>query len=82
MHCPKCKHPTKVIDSRQTADRNATRRRRECLNLKCGFRFTTYEDFGRSQDQIELQLLRTKLRKATNLINITRSALKDEILTE
>lgn len=41
MLCPKCKWPTKVIDSRETEDGKEIRRRRECE--KCGHRFTTYE---------------------------------------
>ncbi|GMA47046.1 transcriptional regulator NrdR [Tetragenococcus muriaticus] len=42
MHCPKCHHHnSRVIDSRQTDDGRAIRRRRECEN--CGHRFTTFE---------------------------------------
>jgi transcriptional repressor NrdR len=42
MKCPFCSHnEDKVIDSRETADATAIRRRRECL--ECGKRFTTYE---------------------------------------
>ena len=42
MQCPYCGHnDSKVIDSRDATDFNATRRRRECL--KCQKRFTTYE---------------------------------------
>ncbi|MDD5318023.1 MAG: transcriptional regulator NrdR [Candidatus ainarchaeum sp.] len=42
MHCPYCFHEdTQVIDSRETEDNAAVRRRRECE--KCGKRFTTYE---------------------------------------
>ncbi len=42
MKCPYCSFSeTKVIDSRESHDLNATRRRRECL--KCEKRFTTYE---------------------------------------
>jgi transcriptional repressor NrdR len=43
MHCPKCHNQeTKVIDSREIDEGSAIRRRRECL--KCGFRFSTYEE--------------------------------------
>lgn len=43
MLCPFCRQSeTKVIDSR-TSEEFAIRRRRECLNLKCARRFTTYE---------------------------------------
>lgn len=42
MHCPKChNNNSRVIDSRQTDDGRAIRRRRECEN--CGYRFTTFE---------------------------------------
>ena len=46
--CPFCRHgETKVIDSR-AADEFVIRRRRECLELKCGRRFTTYEKIEES----------------------------------
>lgn len=49
MKCPFCgKSNIQVKDSRDTADENAIRRRRECMD--CGGRFTTYE-------RIELQEL-------------------------
>jgi len=42
MKCPYCSHEeTQVIDTRETENLEATRRRRECL--KCSKRFTTYE---------------------------------------
>jgi transcriptional repressor NrdR len=42
MKCPYCNHEeTQVIDSRDTENLEATRRRRECS--KCKKRFTTYE---------------------------------------
>ncbi len=43
MLCPFCRQSeTKVIDSR-ASEEFVIRRRRECLNRKCGRRFTTYE---------------------------------------
>ncbi|MCK5415971.1 transcriptional repressor NrdR [Candidatus Parcubacteria bacterium] len=43
MKCPICYHQdTKVVDSRVAVDGFSIRRRRECL--KCGFRFSTYEE--------------------------------------
>lgn len=43
MKCPVCYYQdTKVIDSRVASDGLSIRRRRECL--KCGFRFSTYEE--------------------------------------
>lgn len=43
MRCPVCYfEDSKVIDSRVATDGLSIRRRRECL--KCGFRFSTYEE--------------------------------------
>ena len=43
MVCPFCGHSdTKVVDSRDTNDSKAIRRRRECE--KCNSRFSTYEE--------------------------------------
>ena len=43
MKCSFCGHlESKVVDSRQSEDGLKIRRRRECL--KCGARFTTYEE--------------------------------------
>ena len=48
MKCPKCQHDDdKVLDSRSARDGAAIRRRRECL--KCGHRFTTYEEIDRDE---------------------------------
>jgi transcriptional repressor NrdR len=42
MRCPYCGHlEDKVVDSREAAEGQSTRRRRECLG--CNRRFTTYE---------------------------------------
>lgn len=46
MKCPFCEsEENKVIDSRQSEEGNAIKRRRECL--ECGVRFTTYEKIER-----------------------------------
>ncbi len=43
MLCPYCNHPeTRVVDSRETQEGRAIRRRRECE--KCAARFSTYEE--------------------------------------
>ncbi len=48
MKCTQCQHAeTKVIESRDVSEGEATRRRRECIN--CNFRFTTYERIERPQ---------------------------------
>ncbi|RRJ86331.1 transcriptional repressor NrdR [Gulosibacter macacae] len=42
MHCPFCRNPdSRVVDSRNTDDGNAIRRRRQCP--ECGRRFSTLE---------------------------------------
>src|SRR3954452_19974489 len=46
MKCQRCGNlDNKVVESRDVADNDAIRRRRECLN--CGYRFTTYERLER-----------------------------------
>lgn len=48
MQCNNCHHAdTKVIESRDVAEGEAIRRRRECL--RCRHRFTTYERIERPQ---------------------------------
>ena len=48
MKCSQCQHlDTKVIESRDVAEGQAIRRRRECNN--CDYRFTTYERIERPQ---------------------------------
>ena len=47
MRCIKCSSlEDRVVDSRTNKDGYSIRRRRECL--KCGFRFTTYENVERT----------------------------------
>lgn len=44
MKCPYCgESDSKVMDKRDAPDVGHIRRRRGCLNQKCGKRFTTYE---------------------------------------
>ncbi len=51
MKCIKCGNvEDKVIDSRESKDGGTIRRRRECL--KCGHRFTTYEQLERTDLQV------------------------------
>lgn len=46
MKCAQCSsNDSKVVESRDVAEGEAIRRRRECL--KCGYRFTTYERIER-----------------------------------
>lgn len=52
MRCPKCTGvDDKVIDSRSSRDGLLIRRRRECL--KCGVRFTTYEEIFREKLRVK-----------------------------
>lgn len=69
MKCPKChSDDDKVLDSRSARDGAAIRRRRECL--KCGSRFTTYEEIDRDEvlvvkkDGTRQTFERSKLDKA------------------
>ena len=58
MKCPVCNYKeTKVIDSRVASDGITIRRRRECL--KCGFRFSTYEQV----ELLELAVVKRDGRK-------------------
>lgn len=53
MLCPYCAFDeSNVLESRDAKEGKATRRRRECL--KCGKRFTTYEEVG----NIELKVIK------------------------
>jgi transcriptional repressor NrdR len=45
VRCPFCRHPdSRVVDSRETSDGDAIRRRRSCP--ECGRRFTTVEEMS------------------------------------
>lgn len=45
MKCPVCGHgSTRVVDSRLSSDAMSVRRRRECENVRCGYRFSTTEE--------------------------------------
>lgn len=58
MKCPVCNYKeTKVVDSRVASDEITIRRRRECL--KCGFRFSTYEQV----ELLELMVVKRDGRK-------------------
>jgi len=52
MKCPHCDcHDTRVIDSRETAEQDAVRRRRQCV--ACEKRFTTYERWERPDLKVQ-----------------------------
>jgi transcriptional repressor NrdR len=94
MRCPKCGfRDDKVIDSRQSRDGNAIRRRRVCL--QCSYRFTTYEQIDRSDlrvikrdrthEMFDRRKLVNSLAKACEKRSISLVALEqavDEIIHE
>ena len=86
MKCPSCPClDTRVIDSRETAESDAVRRRRQCV--ACGKRFTTYERFERpdlrvrkrdgrvedfDRDKLELGILKACEKRPISREEITR----------
>ena len=86
MRCPKCQaDDDKVLDSRAARDGAAIRRRRECL--KCGARFTTYEEIDRDEllvvkrDGRRQVFERQKLEKAIRQACGKRKVSNDQIKT-
>ncbi len=88
MRCPKCQaDDDKVLDSRGARDGAAIRRRRECL--KCGYRFTTYEEVDRDELQVvkhdgrrqtfERQKLEKAIRQACGKRKISNEQIKTMI---
>ena len=86
MKCQRCGScDNKVVESRDVADNDAIRRRRECLN--CGYRFTTYERLERpslavvKRDGTRQLFSREKLLKglqhATEKTSVTSMQLDD-----
>jgi transcriptional repressor NrdR len=86
MKCPYCDClDTRVIDSRETAESDAVRRRRQCV--ACGKRFTTYERWERpdlrvrkrdgrvedfDRDKLELGILKASEKRPVSREDITR----------
>ena len=88
MKCPKCgADDDKVLDSRAAREGAAIRRRRECL--KCGHRFTTYEEIDRDEIQVikhdgtrqtfERQKLEKAIRQACGKRKISTDQIKTMI---
>lgn len=85
MKCPACHYnDSKVTDSRLTNEGMAIRRRRECL--KCGFRFSTYEEVeilnltvikrdGRTEPYVK-EKLESGLKKSFEKLPITQDEFK------
>ncbi|MFH1522636.1 MAG: transcriptional regulator NrdR [Patescibacteria group bacterium] len=81
MKCPICYYQdTKVIDSRAATDGLSIRRRRECL--KCGFRFSTYEEI----EILDLMIVKRDGRKESydreKLVRGLKKALEKRSITE
>ena len=86
MKCPKCGNDDdQVLDSRSSKEGVVIRRRRECL--KCGYRFTTYEEFNRDEilvvkhDGTRQTFDRQKLEKAIRQACGKRKISDDQIRT-
>ena len=94
MRCPKCSHvEDKVIDSRSARNDAVIRRRRMCL--RCGFRFTTYEEVVRTRlrvvkrdgqhEELNEEKLAAGIRRACEKRPITAEDIQrmvDEIVEE
>lgn len=81
MKCPICYYPdTKVIDSRVATDGLSIRRRRECL--KCGFRYSTYEEI----EILDLMIVKRDGRKESynreKIVSGLRKALEKRSITD
>jgi len=81
MKCPICYFDdTKVVDSRVATDGLSIRRRRECL--KCGFRFSTYEEV----EILDLMIVKRDARKESysreKLINGLKKSLEKRAITD
>src|SRR5215475_2453896 len=86
MKCQQCGSlDNKVVESRDVADNDAIRRRRECLN--CGYRFTTYERLERpslvvvkrdgTRQLFSREKLLTGLQHATEKTSVTSVQLEN-----
>ena len=82
MRCPKCGHlDDKVIDSRSVRNGDVIRRRRNCL--KCGHRFTTYEEVVKATLRVIKRDGRHEEFDRRKLINgVTRACEKRPISTQ
>ncbi len=81
MLCPFCGNPdTKVIESKDTENASAIRRRRECI--KCGKRFTTYERIELNFRVIKKNGSTQKYSRNKILEGISKAVEKREITQE
>ncbi|HZP55587.1 MAG TPA: transcriptional regulator NrdR [Candidatus Saccharimonadales bacterium] len=86
MNCQQCgSSDNKVVESREVADGDAIRRRRECLS--CGYRFTTYERLerphlvvvkrGGTRELFSREKLQAGLQRAVEKTTVTNVQLED-----
>ena len=86
MKCPYCSHlGDKVVDSRESKEGDAIRRRRECL--ECGKRFTSYERIDEipymvvkkdgSRERFERKKLVAGLRRKRQAVHFEQADLAD-----
>lgn len=86
MRCPKCAgQDDKVIDSRASREGSIIRRRRECL--KCGHRYTTYEEVERARlmvlkrdgrrEEFSREKLINGVEKACQKRDVSQEAIED-----
>ncbi len=72
MRCVQCGSlKDKVLDSRSSKDGTTIRRRRECL--KCGYRYTTYEQIERTELRV---VKRDGTRESLNREKLTSGLIK------
>ena len=65
MKCPRCQHPSRVVESREP------KRRRHCLSSACGHRWTTVEISTTELSQMRADSIR--LIRVRNSINEGRT---------
>lgn len=64
LACPKCDYVgSKVIECRGRGERTSIIRRRQCLDVDCSHRWTTYESELPPLSKPELKLLEGLMRK-------------------
>ena len=96
MKCPYCHHPdTQVVDSRNSEEGDAIRRRRQCG--QCGKRFTTYEraelmfptlvknngtreDYNRDKLRSSLMLALRKRSVPSSAVDAAIAAIEEKLL--
>ena len=72
MRCIQCGYTEdKVIDSRMSREGSCIRRRRECL--RCGYRYTTYEQLERTELRV---VKRSNVHEALNREKILRGMIE------